>query len=234
VIQDFFERPTAQRISLQQSFAYTARLVRHGQRIHYWLGLYKRLEDVGIVIVEGQEAIDHEKEDDADGPCVGLSSVVRAVLARRANLGCAIMRRAASGSQQARVWQVFDAAVGVSMCRIGGGRETKVGEFDVMIPVEEYIFWLDVAMTNAAVVAKHDGVGELIKSASRSREGERAILLDRPVEFALGSELKDHVELVWGAEDLAELDDIRVVEGLLDGNLALQLRGHGRVGKLLT
>ena len=100
--------------------------------------------------------------------------------------------------------------------------ETKVGELEVALAVDQQVLWLEIAMQNPILVAKRGALQKLVHEAPDSDRVEGTtvsmnihVLLQ--VSLAV---LEDKDKLCFGVDDIVEANDVDVLELLHERYLA--------------
>eukprot|EP00672_Neobodo_designis_P022365 CAMPEP_0174850216 /NCGR_PEP_ID=MMETSP1114-20130205/19102_1 /TAXON_ID=312471 /ORGANISM="Neobodo designis, Strain CCAP 1951/1" /LENGTH=523 /DNA_ID=CAMNT_0016084655 /DNA_START=308 /DNA_END=1876 /DNA_ORIENTATION=- len=165
-------------------------------------------ERVLVGVIEGEVAGEHHEEDDAARPRVGLEAVVPALLE---HLGGDVVGGAAHGLEQRRAVGRLEV------------RQAEVGDLQVVVLVEEEVLGFDVAVRDALRVAVTHAGDKLLEEPPGGGLVEALGLDDAVEELAALDHLEHHVDVVGGLHHLAQVHDVRVVEALHDGDLALEL-----------
>ena len=176
------------------------------------LDLEEQVADVSVVLVEGESAGEQGKQDHTAGPDVAGEAVVGDT---RDDFGRGVVGRPAGGLEQ--------LVLGLE------GGHAEVGDFDVVLVVEEQVFWLEVPVDNAQGVAVGYTDDDLAEVGDGLGLGQRSALYEQVEQLALLGVLEDHVQVVIGLPDIVETQHIRMIEQLHDDNLALDAVGE-RIG----
>lgn len=149
------------------------------------------LHDSLVVVVKGQCSTEKCVENDTERPNVDLFACI---LFAGEHLWGGIAGGAAESVHKA-----------VALKLAG---EAKVAKLDVAALVEKDVFELEVAVNDALAVDISDGEAELTKDPARLWLGEGLVFDQVIVEFAAGTELADHPDVLLCCNDFVELHDI--------------------------
>lgn len=111
------------------------------------------------------------------------------------------------------------------------GRETKVGDFKVVVGVEEEVMGFDVSVEDATCVAVEEGRDELMEIATGGgfRELGSAVVKDLGKEIPAGGKIHDEIDLGSGGHELMEMNDVGMGKAAHGGDL-----GDDAIGETST
>ena len=219
------------------------------------------------IVIEGEVAGQHSVEDDTTAPDVHLAAAVQAITNDKFRSGVARTSARSShhvsmfvailiGSTQTVLLEkvvvlelaILNVFVIAASHRIKGVGKAKVGNNNVLVVVKEKVLEFQVAVDDTIAVEVAHARYELSEQAPGLVILEVAFCQDVVEELAARGILKDDADGIGCLYHFKKADDVRVVELLEDGNLAVNfcqaasgvqflptndLDGHLSIGRIL-
>mmetsp|Transcript_7285 Transcript_7285/g.26071 ORF Transcript_7285/g.26071 Transcript_7285/m.26071 type:complete len:273 (+) Transcript_7285:1135-1953(+) len=176
------------------------------------------LEEVGdALVVEGQRAAEQRVQDDATAPHVHLRARVHEA---GDDLGRRVVGRAARGAQERAILHHV--------------RQAEVSDLDVVVLVQQQVLRLEVSVHHLVEVAVLNARHNLLEDVPCLVLRQPALLDNVVEELAAGRVLRHHEDVRRRADDLVQLDDVRVPEALQVLDLAPHLLIHVKRANLVA
>ena len=99
----------------------------------------------------------------------------------------------------------------------------STGNLQVQVGVQEQVFRLEVAVHKAVAVAVHERRHDLQELVAGSALRHSPVRNEKIVQLAARGVLEHQEQRTGRVDDLVELDNVRVVEGMHNAHLAHQL-----------
>lgn len=99
------------------------------------------------------------------------------------------------------------------------GGHTKVSDLDVLVAVEQQVFWLEISVGNIEVMAVVNSSDDLLKVNQSFRSRKSSVFANIVEELPAFYVLQNQVKLGRGLPDVVKPHDVRVFNELHDNNL---------------